>query len=325
MNQPKRFKDNRSAKMLQLLGCVVDTDEERFNENGQCMPENHTQDIQFMSFTTASLAKDQQMNGVTISGLDINQASVDPLECSSIQGQKSEQGCYMEGQSIMPIVTHSSDQQSNGILQELHNQTLSLRDIENDEYIPDSYESSSPSSNNEEPPGAVTESLSSHLNNISNISSVVAVPDISNQLTRKRKRNPKLWRRNVRKENRTHGKSYISCNGTLIPAKQLGPSCNCKKKCADNFPGYLRQKIFDEFYDLSPESQSQYIASLIEEFPKKSTKVVNGLSRRQWTRKYFFTNQSQTRTEVCQNMFLNTLSLTLKKVRVIVEKKGTQR
>ncbi|XP_045773881.1 uncharacterized protein LOC123873173 [Maniola jurtina] len=60
---------------------------------------------------------------------------------------------------------------------------------------------------------------------------------------------------------------------------------------------------------------------MVEEFPKESTKVVNGLSRRQWTRKYFFTNQSETRTELCQTMFLSTLSLSLKKVRVIVEKK----
>ncbi|XP_069362188.1 uncharacterized protein [Maniola hyperantus] len=320
MNQPKRlFKDNRSAKMLRLLTRVEATDEEESDDNAQFVQEHHAEDKSFTPLNTASSANDQQSYG---DSLEINRPQVDPVASSSIEGCRSEQGCNVEEQSIMP---HSSEL-NDGVLQELQNRSILLSDLElscdsSDEYIPDSYESSSSSSDNEELPAASTESLSSHLNNVSNITSAVAVPESPNQLSRKRKRNPKLWKRNVRKENRTHGRSYTSCKGTLKLAKQLGPSCNCKKKCADKFPEYLRQKIFAELYDLTAESQSQYIASLIEEFPKKSTKVVNGLSRRQWTRKYFFTNQSETRTEVCQTMFLNTLSLSLKKVRVIVEKK----
>ncbi|XP_034836280.2 uncharacterized protein [Maniola hyperantus] len=297
MNQPKRlFKDNRSAKMLRLLTRVEATDEEESDDNAQFVQEHHAEDKSFTPLNTASSANDQQSYG---DSLEINRPQVDPVASSSIEGCRSEQGCNVEEQSIMP---HSSEL-NDGVLQELQNRSILLSDLElscdsSDEYIPDSYESSSSSSDNEELPAASTESLSSHLNNVSNITSAVAVPESPNQLSRKRKRNPKLWKRNVRKENRTHGRSYTSCKGTLKLAKQLGPSCNCKKKCGDKFPEYLRQKIFAELYDLTAESQSQYIASLIEEFPKKSTKVVNGLSRRQWTRKYFFTNQSETRTEL---------------------------
>ncbi|XP_069361794.1 uncharacterized protein [Maniola hyperantus] len=104
MNQPKRlFKDNRSAKMLRLLTRVEATDEEESDDNAQFVQEHHAEDKSFTPLNTASSANDQQSYG---DSLEINRPQVDPVASSSIEGCRSEQGCNVEEQSIMP---HSSE------------------------------------------------------------------------------------------------------------------------------------------------------------------------------------------------------------------------
>ncbi|KAB0801693.1 hypothetical protein PPYR_03879, partial [Photinus pyralis] len=47
------------------------------------------------------------------------------------------------------------------------------------------------------------------------------------QVGKKRLRRPSLWNRNIRKVNRTLGRSYTSTTGR----KKIGENCNCKSKC----------------------------------------------------------------------------------------------
>ncbi|CAG9839576.1 unnamed protein product [Diabrotica balteata] len=71
----------------------------------------------------------------------------------------------------------------------------------------------------------------------------------------------------------------------------------------------------------------QYIAETVKETTKQRTRIrkecekEDGISRRKFTRNYFLTTDENQSIEICQAMYLQTFDLTLKKVRIIVEKK----
>lgn len=74
---------------------------------------------------------------------------------------------------------------------------------------------------------------------------------------------------------------------------------------------------------MESEGQSQFISNNIEEYPKKTERIKQNStpSRRQFSRKYFLTGINNIQIEVCQVMFMNTLNISLKKIRVTMAKK----
>lgn len=143
--------------------------------------------------------------------------------------------------------------------------------------------------------------------------------------TRKRKRNSSNWTRNIRKSLKTQGKAYTAVSGNkIIPAKQVKAACTCKQKCYEKITPEERQLVFTSFYKLSSSGQNQFVANSIQEHEKHAQRLrtsdqIN--SRRNFSRKYFLTTINGEKLQVCQTMFLNTFDITLKKARVIVEKK----
>lgn len=143
--------------------------------------------------------------------------------------------------------------------------------------------------------------------------------------TRKRKRSSITWQRNVQKTKRNSGEEYTTLKGKLVPAKTLKNPCNCKKKCFEKIDELDRQAIFADFYSLTKEGKDQFLACNVKEENKQRQRLRRENSpdsRRKFTRKYSLTKGGGY-VEVCQTMFLNTLDVTLKKVRKIVEKKRT--
>lgn len=128
--------------------------------------------------------------------------------------------------------------------------------------------------------------------------------------------------KNIRKRLKMQGKEYYTLSAKKVKEKEIKEPCKCRKKCYEQLSISEREEIFKEFYNLSSEAQNQFIANFVEEQNKKveRKRTDNGASRRNFTRKYFLL-KSNGRVEVCQTMFLNTLDLNLKKVRVITEKK----
>lgn len=140
-------------------------------------------------------------------------------------------------------------------------------------------------------------------------------------LTRKRKKNVDGWTKNIRKKLKTQGKEYTTVKGKIIPPKVIKAPCSCKRKCYLKLNEDQRLIIFNNFYKLPLEAQNQFIASSVEEFSKKTQriKINDKPSRRQFSKKYFL-SQNNNKIEVCQVMFLNTLAVGLKKIRVVMSK-----
>lgn len=73
----------------------------------------------------------------------------------------------------------------------------------------------------------------------------------SNQnLTRKRKAQPHLWKTNVAKRLRNAGKEYVGKSNVLVRERRLGPPCTekCKLKCNTKFDDDTRRQIFNAYY-----------------------------------------------------------------------------
>ncbi|KAJ8871400.1 hypothetical protein PR048_027717 [Dryococelus australis] len=141
----------------------------------------------------------------------------------------------------------------------------------------------------------------------------------------KRKRQPSKWKRNIRKQLKARGKEYVSVKGSIVAAKCLKAQCNCKGKCYLDFTEEERHNILHEFFELTSEAQNQFIATNVEESEKKIQRQRRDYGKRNHrthTRQYYLP-KGGSRVEVCQTMFLNTLCLGLKKVRVIIVKKHT--
>ena len=73
--------------------------------------------------------------------------------------------------------------------------------------------------------------------------------------SRKRKRNPDIWKQNVRKKRRQSGQSYENIKGKNVRSREVKNKgdCNrkCKFRCTESFLLQDRKQIFDEFWSLS--------------------------------------------------------------------------
>ncbi|KAG5864778.1 hypothetical protein JTB14_016705 [Gonioctena quinquepunctata] len=136
------------------------------------------------------------------------------------------------------------------------------------------------------------------------------------------KRRGRKTLRKVKKRENEKGKEYLTLKGKKNLGKKVKEACSCRQKCFEKFLEIERLEMFRDFYNLSLEAQNQFIANLIDEQNKKiERKKTDGKeSRRKYSRKYHLLKNAS-RINVCQIMFLNTFDLTLKKVRVITEKK----
>ena len=89
---------------------------------------------------------------------------------------------------------------------------------------------------------------------------------------RKRKREPKTWKRNVAKQRCNSGDSYINKHGVERPGRGMKKPCGtCRNKCSSIYTHENRQNIFHSFWQLGDiNKQRQFIANYTEKKPKKT-------------------------------------------------------
>ena len=111
------------------------------------------------------------------------------------------------------------------------------------------------------------------------------------KLTRKTQRNPKSWKKNIRKHLRDAGKSYISPRNKLVPAKQVVSFKDCAVACKFNCGDQLsdeRRGIFNHYSSLDKNGKTAFIASTTRAISTKrpDKKIEN--TRRLESMEYFF-------------------------------------
>lgn len=141
------------------------------------------------------------------------------------------------------------------------------------------------------------------------------------KLSRKRTPNVTMWKKNIRKRNKTTGKSYISPKSKkIIEAKQIGQGCkSCRYKCTEKFTEEVRQAIFNTYYDgnMTYERQIDFICQHIDVCPtsKRYAQTYKHNSRT------YFLPSGKERVRVCKQFFMRTLCVGDKLIRYTLSKK----
>lgn len=103
------------------------------------------------------------------------------------------------------------------------------------------------------------------------------------KLTRKRKADPKNWKRNKAVDNRSHGIQYVSRKGQLMAARavDVNKNCaiNCKFKCIQSVSNVEQEKLCQAFWKLGQTAQQHYYKRTIK------TSKANGRDRSTYTGK----------------------------------------
>ena len=99
--------------------------------------------------------------------------------------------------------------------------------------------------------------------------------------TRKRKSNPLMWKRNIRKQNRSCGLPCISQRGKPIPERSMkNKDCsNCKFHCSQSIAEPDRRRIFESFWGLGNfERQREFICQTVQSNNPK--RVITGRKKK---------------------------------------------
>lgn len=137
--------------------------------------------------------------------------------------------------------------------------------------------------------------------------------------SRKRKRNPEKWKKNIRKSKKTQGQEYFSVSGKVQAAKSVKPhSCgNCKFKCGEKFTEEERQLIFEFYYNLNNyERQRQFICEMVD----RESSSRRGKGKRQISQKYHLVKDDK-KVRICRDFFMKTLDIKRKTIDYNVSKK----
>lgn len=105
----------------------------------------------------------------------------------------------------------------------------------------------------------------------------------------------------------------------MVPPKQPGPDCNCRRRCFQKVPEEIRLKTFQGFYSMKThDEQNAYLFGLMRQVDVKRKRVKTS-SRRTCTFEYFVRVKGR-ETQVCQTAFKNIHAITERKVRVLCKK-----
>ncbi|KAI5635822.1 zinc-finger associated domain (zf-AD) domain-containing protein [Phthorimaea operculella] len=116
----------------------------------------------------------------------------------------------------------------------------------------------------------------------------------------------------IRTYRKYHGLAYRTEEGKIIPKKEIGPPCTCKKNCATKITEEQRQQIFKHYWGLGKRLKQREFVKKFTAREYTDTCILNS-KKRLYSLLYFLpiTNvfdSTDTKVRVCKKMFSNTLA-----------------
>lgn len=126
--------------------------------------------------------------------------------------------------------------------------------------------------------------------------------DTIDLITRKRKRQPEKWKRNIMKKKREAGEEYLNMKGELKRKKvvQTGCEATCNYNCSTRFSNNKREEIKAQFYSLNDDQKYKYYNEYTERKQTERKRTQKETSRRKYSFVYYFPN-GKTKERVCKN------------------------
>ena len=142
--------------------------------------------------------------------------------------------------------------------------------------------------------------------------------------SKRKRRAPEKWKKNIRKKKRNSGEEYQTTKGVEKSGKEFKDfSCYCPLKCSDTVPVEYRKKCYEAFYGSgSWEVQTTYIAGHVKTHAvnRRYGNTSPSKSRRQNTRHYYLDSKEGRMQRVCKPMFLKTLCIDSARVHRALQK-----
>ena len=160
--------------------------------------------------------------------------------------------------------------------------------------------------------------------------SVEVLNDEGNNGKRKRNKRPdrSSWDVHVHKKLRMTGKKYLGYKKVKIDGKitvkrsevgyeerKMGPACNSKickankkRKCTE-ISEEMRHDLFKFFWQLSCKEKQVYIRNHVKKIDVLQKTVIDKISRRSGSFKYYLSPTTGDLKPVCKQMLLNTLGM----------------
>lgn len=146
--------------------------------------------------------------------------------------------------------------------------------------------------------------------------------EMEHRKTRKRTRNESEWKRNVRKQARLQGQSYVSSRGKVIAAQvppvdeNLCGKTKCRLDCSGKVDNEARKRIMCDYYGISAEAQNAHLFASLQCSAPKSV-IVDAHRHREIVVKYSVCLQGS-RLTVCKRAFMKLYGISQSKVDHIV-------
>lgn len=177
-------------------------------------------------------------------------------------------------------------------------------------------------------PAAIPQSLNVDENEVAVTSSVETDNNITlnaiERRYRKRKSDNNAWKKNVTKSKRNKGEEYTNYKGQLVGKRELKPPCSNKYiyKCSELFASADREHLFNLFWNFGDINiQRNYIANNLSPLKSRNEKGIGCRTPMSRNRNQAFSFQlKDCKIRVCKLFFINTLGISDRTVRTVVEK-----
>ena len=130
--------------------------------------------------------------------------------------------------------------------------------------------------------------------------------------SKNRSRNPKRWKRNIRKRAKAEGMRYIMTSGKVQSPRKQGPPCSCPRKCFEQVSRDEREHLLMQFnHKGRHDLQNQYLRGLIvaTDVKRRGSGGKLGSAKHQPGKKtsyaYYILTSINRRVQVCQKAFLS--------------------
>ncbi|XP_072387301.1 uncharacterized protein [Diabrotica undecimpunctata] len=170
------------------------------------------------------------------------------------------------------------------------------------------------------------ETVLQELVNTSNTTDVVECDDNSANVKKGKKRvkNTKNWKSVKAKRLKNSGQSYVSRLGKVMQAKKMGPPCpeKCTLACSNKVSEEYRAQIFKDYWEMaSLQRQRDFLGSCIQPLQLKYRRITAGVPRKPNCAFYLIINGEKTR--VCKTLLINTLGITERNIRTVIESRAS--
>ena len=150
---------------------------------------------------------------------------------------------------------------------------------------------------------------------------MISTTESKRTLTKKRKRIPENWQKNIRKTKREGGEEYVDIKRQLHPAKKVKEGCKpkCSHKCSDYFSNEERNQIMKQLYKLSDEKKLHLYSKYTIRGEPLRERTYKEKSRKSHVYKYYL-EHNNTRVQVCKEFFCGILSISQQRIYYFHEK-----